>query len=124
MQPLTRGAVLRAAVAFLLGALAGSIGTVMHRALSPWGLVMSLLLVLAAAVAVRAWSGFLALIGFAGGLFLLVQLLSQRGPGGDVLVPAAGGLGWTWVIGAAVMAGAAAFAPSSWFRDAAPAPVP
>jgi hypothetical protein len=55
VQPLTRGAVLRAAVAFVVGALVASIGTTMHRALEPWGLVLSLALVLVAAVTVRAW---------------------------------------------------------------------
>jgi hypothetical protein len=117
VQPLTRGAVLRAAAALLLGGLVAAVGTTMHRSVEPWGLVLSLALVAASAVTVRAWSGFTALIGYAGGLFLVVQLLSQPGPGGDVLVTSQGVLGWTWVIGAAVATGCAAFAPRSWFRD-------
>ncbi|MBB2923874.1 hypothetical protein [Cellulomonas cellasea] len=124
MQPLTRGAVLRAAAALLLGGLVAAVGTTMHRSVEPWGLVLSLALVLGSAVTVRAWSGFSALIGFAGGLFLVVQLLSQPGPGGDVLVTAQGLLGWTWVIGAAVATGLAAFAPRAWFRDVRPSTPP
>lgn len=112
---------MRAAAALLLGGLVGAVGTTMHRSVEPWGLVLSLALVLASAVTVRAWSGFSALIGYAGGLFLVVQLLSQPGPGGDVLVTAQGVLGWTWVIGAAVATGCAAFAPRAWFRDVRPA---
>jgi len=118
VQPITGGALVRAAFALVLGAVVGTVGTVAHRAYQPWGVVGALALVLLAAIAVRAWSGFVALVGYAGGLFLLVQVLSQRGPGGDVLVPAGSVIGWVWIGGAAVMVGAAAFAPRRWFSDA------
>jgi hypothetical protein len=51
-------------------------------------------------------------------------VLSQAGPGGDVLVAGQGVLGWTWVLGAAGMTGLAAFAPRSLFLDTAPAAAP
>ncbi|MGV8977619.1 MAG: hypothetical protein ACOH17_06215 [Cellulomonas sp.] len=117
MQPFTGGAVARAAVALGLGAVVGTVGTVAHRAIAPWGVVAALALVLSAAIAVRAWSGYVALVGYAGGLVLLVQVLSQRGPGGDVLVPAGDAIGWVWIIGAALVTGAAAFVPRRWFSD-------
>ncbi|WP_146192424.1 hypothetical protein [Cellulomonas sp. WB94] len=117
MQPFTGGALVRAAVALVLGAVVGTVGTVAHRAISPWGVVIALVLVLAAGVAVRAWSGYVSLVAYAGGLFLLVQVLSQSGPGGDVLVPAGDSIGWVWIIGAALVTGVAAFAPRRWFSD-------
>ena len=117
VQPFTGGALVRAAVALILGGVVGTVGTVAHRAIAPWGVVAALVLVLAAGVAVRAWSGYVSLVAYAGGLFLLVQVLSQSGPGGDVLVPAGGWIGWVWIIGAPLMTGAAAFAPRRWFSD-------
>ena len=108
---------MRAAAALVLGGLVGTVGTVAHRAISPWGVVIALVLVLAAGVAVRAWSGYISLVAYAGGLLLLIQVLSQSGPGGDVLVPAGDSIGWVWIIGAAVVTGAAAFAPRRWFSD-------
>lgn len=117
VQPFTGGAFVRAAVALVLGAVVGTVGTVTHRAIAPWGVVIALALVLAAGVAIRAWSGYVSLVGYAGGLFLLLQVLSQSGPGGDVLVPAGDSIGWVWIIGAALATGAAAFAPRRWFSD-------
>jgi hypothetical protein len=117
VQPFTGGALARAALALVLGAVVGAAGTVAHRAISPWGVVLALALVLAAGVAVRAWSGYVSLVAFAGGLLFVIQVLSQSGPGGDVLVPAGDTIGWVWIIGAMVMAGAAASAPRRWFSD-------
>jgi hypothetical protein len=119
VQPFTGGALVRAAVALVLGAVVGTAGTVAHRAIAPWGVVLALTLVLAAGVAVRAWSGYVSLVGYAGGLFLLVQVLSQRGPGGDVLLPAGDSIGWVWIVGAALATGVAAVAPRRWFSDQA-----
>ncbi len=108
---------LRALGALLLGLLIGAVGTVMHRSTRPWGLVVALLLVLAASVAVRAWSGWTAVVGLVVGLFVAIQVLSSTGPGGDVLVPASDALGWVWVGGALLLAALVAVAPRSWFAD-------
>ena len=129
MPRLTFRLVLRLLGALLLGVLAGAVGTVMHRSERPWGLVVCLALVLAAAVAVRAasdWRGSLALLV---GLFGAVQVLSGRGPGGDVLVPADGPIGWVWTLGALVVALGVTLAPRAWFADVplrrrSPAPGP
>lgn len=116
MQPLTAAAAGRAAGALLLGVLVGTVGTVVHRAYQPWGMVGALLLVLSAAVTARAWSGWVTWVGFLGGLFLAVQVLAQRGPGGDVLVPA-GVLGLVWVFGSLVVTVAVALLPRRLFAD-------
>ncbi len=110
--------VLRALGALLLGVLVGTVGTVMHRSVRPWGVVVCLLLVLAAAVTVRAWGGWVASVGLLVGLFGSVQVLSGFGPGGDVLVPGGdAALGWTWALGALAVALAVSLAPRRWFAD-------
>ncbi|WP_066584802.1 hypothetical protein [Cellulomonas timonensis] len=103
--------------ALLLGAVVGAAGTVMHRSEAPWGMVLALALVLSTGVAVRAWSGWITFIGYAGGLYFIVQLFAQTGPGGDVLVPAGDSLGWWWIIGSGLALAAAAFAPRRLFSD-------
>lgn len=103
--------------AVLLGVVAGAVGTVLHRSTRPWGLVVGLLLVLAVAVASRAGGGRIASTGLLAGLFVAIQVLSGRGPGGDVLVPAAGAIGWVWAVGALAVALAVTLAPAAWFAD-------
>lgn len=117
MPPLTSRLVLSTLGALLLGVVAGAVGTVLHRSTRPWGLVVGLLLVLAVAVAARAGGGRIASTALLAGVFLAVQVLSGRGPGGDVLVPAAGAIGWVWAVGALAVALGAALAPSAWFAD-------
>jgi len=122
VQPLTPQSIVRALLAFLLGLLVGALGTVVHRGAAPWGLLAAVALVLAATVMVRAWAGWPAYVGIAGGVLLAVAVLSQTGPGGDVLVPVgdrvdAPWLGYAWLGGsfAAVVLGA--LAPRAWFDD-------
>ena len=112
----------RVAGAFALGAIVGVLGTVMHRSVRPWGLVVCLVLVLAAAVTSRAWGGLVALIGYSVGWCAIVALLSLTGPGGDVLIPAGGGraselLGQAWVLGGWLPIAVTAFLPGRWFSD-------
>lgn len=122
MQPLTGASILRGVAALLLGAVVGATGTVMHRSEAPWGMVLALALVLCAAVAARAWGGWVTFIGYAGGMYFIVQLFAQVGPGGDVLVPAGDSLGWWWIIGSGLAVAAAAFAPRRLFDDTPRAP--
>ena len=117
MPTLTLRLILRVLGALVLGLAVGAVGTVMHRSTRPWGVVVCLLLVLAASVAVRAASGWIASLGLLIGLFASVQVLSGHGPGGDVLVPADGAIGWVWAVGSLVVALAVALAPKAWFAD-------
>lgn len=107
----------RAAGAFVLGVAVGAVGTALHRASAPWGLVLCLALVASATVLARAWSGAVAVVGLAVGVLASVQVLAGRGPGGDVLVPASDALGWVWAIGAVAVVVVVAVLPRSWFAD-------
>ncbi|HEY0186538.1 MAG TPA: hypothetical protein VGC67_03535 [Cellulomonas sp.] len=117
MLTVTSRLLLRAFGAVLLGGALGAIGTVVHRSTRPWGLVLALVLVLAAAVTMRAWSGWIAAVGLMVGLFAVIQVLSSTGPGGDVLVPASDAYGWIWVVGAMLAPVLVVLAPKSWFAD-------
>lgn len=119
VQPPSAATLWRALVTLGVGLVVGTLGTVMHRALRPWGLVLCVLLVLVAVLTARAWAGWFGYVGALGGLFVSVQVLAGRGPGGDVLVPG-DGWGWAWVLaclGAVVLAG---IAPRRWVDDAGP----
>ena len=117
VQPFDPAVLVKAAATFGLGLLVGTVGTVMHRSVPPWGLVLCVLLVLGTGLLARAWAGGFALAGLAGGMFLSVTTLARTGPGGDVLVPGQQGIGWLWVLGALVALIAAALAPRALFRD-------
>ncbi|RPF20232.1 DUF6113 family protein [Myceligenerans xiligouense] len=111
--------IIRVLLAVALGLVIGALGTAVHRyGDESWyaGVVLALALTAAAAIMCRAWSGYGALLAFAGGWVVAVQLMSLRGSGGDVLVPA-GTLGLVWAYGGVVLLGAAAFLPASWFRE-------
>jgi len=121
---LSAAAVPRIAGSLVLGTVVGALGTVEHRSVPPWGLVLVLLLVLAGAVTVRAWGGLVALLAYAVAWGAVVFALSMRGPGGDVLIPG-GTASWTvlgqiWILGAWVPIAASAFLPSRWFQDLQP----
>jgi len=120
VQPLTAATLWRAAAAFGLGVLAGMLGTVMHRAVQPWGLVLCLLLVLVVVLTSRAWIGWFGYVASAGGIFVAVQVLSSVGPGGDVLVPGTDLWGWAWAIGAVLVVAAVGLVPRRWVADERP----
>lgn len=119
-----------AVVTFVLGVVVGTLGTVMHRSIQPWGVVLCLVLAFAAAVTARAWGGLPALAGYALGLLVSVQVLAQQGPGGDTLVPDGQAIGWVWVLGSIGVTILAGILPRPLFDDrprgsrtTAPAPV-
>jgi hypothetical protein len=121
VRPLTAATLGKGATMLVVGALVGAVGTVMHRASPPWGLVGCFALVFAAAVTARAWAGWVTWIAYVGGQFFVVQLMAQSGPGGDVLVPAKSVIGWVWVLGSIVVALVVGFLPRRLF-DERPAP--
>ncbi|WP_156374177.1 DUF6113 family protein [Cellulomonas sp. Leaf334] len=122
MQRLSAGAIGSAVAALLLGVLVGALGTVLHRSIPPWGVAICLTLAFAAAVTVRAWTGYVALAGYAVGLLVTVQLLTQRGPGGDTLAPDQQAVGWVWVLGSIAVTIIAALLPHALFDDRPRAP--
>jgi hypothetical protein len=124
VQRPSAGTVASTVAALLLGVLVGTLGTVLHRSIPPWGVVVCLTLAFVAAVTVRAWSGFVALAGYALGLVGTVLVLTQSGPGGDTLVPDGQAVGWVWLVGSAVAAVAVALLPRGLFDDSPRAPRP
>lgn len=102
---------------FLIGALIGLLGTVLHRSAMPWGVVLALATVVSAGVLARAWGGYPGLLGYGIALIGIVQVLAMEGPGGDVLVPADQAVGIVWVAGSAVGLAVPAFAPRRWFAS-------
>lgn len=117
MQRLTAGAIGTAVATLVLGVLVGALGTVMHRSIQPWGVVICLALAFAAAITSRAWGGLVALLGYAIGLFVSVQLLAQEGPGGDTLVPDGQAIGWVWVLGSIAVTILVGVLPRGLFDD-------
>ncbi|MBO0608420.1 DUF6113 family protein [Myceligenerans salitolerans] len=118
-RPRLGSVVVRVLLAVALGLVIGALGTAVHRyGDESWyaGAALAVALTGAAAVMCRAWSGYGALLAFAGGWIVAVQLMSLRGSGGDVLVPA-GTLGLVWTYAGVVTLGVAAFLPASWFRE-------
>lgn len=114
--PLTGRALARLLGTGLLGLVVGLVGTGVHRAQPPWGLLLALLCVLSAGVLARAWTGRAGLLAVALGVFAAVSLLGGPGPGGDVLV-ALEPIGIAWYVGALVVV-VVAFLPKGWFADA------
>lgn len=113
----TRLPVARWLGAAVVGAVIGVVGTAVHRAVPPWGLLLALGTVLAGGVLARAWAGWVGMLALALGVMTVVGLLGQGGPGGDVII-AAQPIGYVWYLGAAVVALAGAL-PARWFRDTA-----
>ncbi|MBO9553360.1 hypothetical protein [Cellulomonas sp.] len=122
MHPLSPRAVVKALLALVLGAAVGTVGTLMHRSVQPWGVVVCLVLVVAAGVVARAWSGWTAFVAYALGVLGSTQLLAREGPGGDVLMPAGQAIGWVWVLGSVVAVLAVAALPRRLFVDPSVAP--
>ncbi|MBO0922289.1 hypothetical protein J1G42_15820 [Cellulomonas sp. zg-ZUI222] len=120
MQLPTAATLWRAAASFALGLVAGTIGTVMHRAVRPWGLVLCVLLVLVIVLIARAWCGWFGYGASAGGALLAIQVLATGGPGGDVLVPAGDLWGWGWVGGAVLAVIVVGLVPRRWVTDDGP----
>ncbi|WP_315095296.1 DUF6113 family protein [uncultured Cellulomonas sp.] len=117
MQPLSAGQIGSLALTLVLGVVAGTLGTVLHRSVPPWGVVLCLALAFVAGVTSRAFAGLAAVGTFALGLVAAVQLLSQGGPGGDFLVPAGEAVGWVWVLGSIVLTILVAVLPGRLFDD-------
>jgi hypothetical protein len=102
-----------------LGVVVGLVGTVAHRGVPPWGLVVAVLATLCAAALARGLGQGLGLAAYGGGLLAITQLANALRPGGDVLV-AADPLGYAWLTLPLLMLGTAAFLPHRWFEREQP----
>lgn len=93
-------------LAAIIGALFGAAGTITHGALPtpvPIGLIIAFVGCAAILVALRCLTeDRITVVAGAIGMYLAVFLLSQRGPGGSVVVPATT-LGYVWTLGIAVI---------------------
>ncbi|MBM7505322.1 hypothetical protein ACFPER_17690 [Agromyces aurantiacus] len=114
------------AIAFAIGLVYGTLGTVGHRhawqvgdVTIPWGLVLGLVGVAALLVGIRLVAGGRAACAAAAiGIVAAVALFSLPGPGGSVLV-AGGVVGTVWAVGPALIAVLVVAWPSLPSRDAA-----
>jgi len=95
---------MRTALAILvsagLGAIIACVGAVAHRSVPPFGVILSVLLVMVAVVFVRAWVGWLGVIALAVPFILLTTLFSRPGPAESLLI-AGDPLGYAWLYGSA-----------------------
>jgi len=85
-------------VSALLGAAVAIVGAVSHRSIPPYGVVLSVLLVLMAVLFVRAWGSWTAVIAYAVPFVLLTYVFTREASGGSLLI-AADGLGYGWLYG-------------------------
>jgi peptidoglycan/LPS O-acetylase OafA/YrhL len=99
----------------LLGVVVAVVGTGVHRANQPWGLVLAYLTVVSAGVLARAWGRASALAAYGLGLLAMVLAMAFWGPGGDVLV-ADQGIGYAWVAAPALVL-VVALLPGRLFSD-------
>lgn len=99
----------------LLGMVVGVVGTGVHRANQPWGLVLAYLTVLSAGVLARAWARRLAMTAYGLGLLAVVLAMTFWRPGGDVLVTDEP-IGYAW-IAAPVLVAVVALLPARLFSD-------
>lgn len=90
------------------------LGTVVHRAAQPWGVLLALAAALSGAVLARALAGAAGLVAAGGVLLLVTQLASALRPGGDILV-AGDAVGYAWLYGSVGAVAVAAFLPARWF---------
>ncbi|GAA2028237.1 hypothetical protein GCM10009819_09810 [Agromyces tropicus] len=112
-------------IAFLVGALYGTIATIGHRQAwqvgdvsIPWGLVVGLVGVAALLIGIRTVAGGRAAsVAAAVGVVAMVGLLSLPGPGGSVLV-VDGVVGTIWAVGPVLIAVLVVAFPSLPSRDA------
>lgn len=109
--PSAASRIVSAALAFVVGVVYGAVGTVAHPLVLtvgpvtiPWGLIVSLVGVLALFIGFRLVLGErLAVVAAGVGVVGIVSLFSLESAGGSVLIEN-GMEGWIWVVAPAVLA--------------------
>lgn len=102
--------------AFAVGVFVALLGTVVHRAAQPWGLLLALAATASGAVLARGLAGGAGLTAYGGGILLVTQLASSYRPGGDVVI-ASDAVGYAWLYASVVMCAVVAFLPGRWFAS-------
>lgn len=110
-----RPGVVRVLCCLVPGVVVGVVGTGVHRAYQPWGLVLGYLTVVSAAVLARAWVRGRGTLAFGTGLLATLVAAAYLTPGGDVII-AGDGIGYAW-IAAPVLVAVAALLPRRLFSD-------
>lgn len=110
----------RLAIVAMLGLVAAFGGTAVHRmgGSLAWGVLLSVLTLVACSTLMRAAAGRAGVLTFAIAASLTVVVLAYAGPGGDVLV-ANDAPSMVWLILAPVSSFAGTLMPRSWFSDEA-----
>ena len=106
---------LRALGVIALGLFVGTVGTGIHRASAPAGLILALATAASAGVLVRAWTGWRGVPLLAGALLVAILVLSLVRPGGDVVVAAEDRSYW-WFASVPVVLATLAL-PKRWFSE-------
>lgn len=104
------------AFSVLLGLMMGAAGTLFHRAMPPWGLVVGLVALVAAGVLARSFVDRVGHLAYAAGVVAIVLAMTYVSPGGDVLVTDQP-IGTAWLLGSVVAALLPAIAPRRVFAD-------
>ena len=99
----------------LLGLVVGLVGTGVHRASVPIGVVLALASVVSAGVLVRAWTGWRGVLLHAAVVTAVVAAFTLVRPGGDVVI-ADQTVGYVW-FGALPAALLALVLPRRWFSE-------
>ncbi|WP_062069611.1 hypothetical protein [Demequina sediminicola] len=97
-------------VVALAGLLTATVGAVAYRSIPPFGVVLAIVMVLAAAIFARTWLSWNGLGVFAGLWVVATAVWSLNGPGNSVLI-AQDGLGVAWLLGSVLAIVAAAVVP-------------
>lgn len=109
-------ALVRAVIGLLAGVFVGALGSLTHRSIPPWGLVLGVVATVLLSIWLRSSGDWAALGGGILGWFVTVQILSMAGPGGDLLI-LGDGLGYGWFIAGTIATLAGGFLPRRFLAE-------
>jgi hypothetical protein len=105
----------RAVGVVAIGVVVGLVGTGVHRANQPTGVIIALAIAASAGVMVRAWARWAGVVLLAGVLALVIVVLAGVDRGGDVVI-AAQRISYVWFASVPVVLATMAL-PRAWFSD-------